>query len=521
MAKNFSLILPTRSRLSLVKRLFGSIIETSANLDLLEIILCIDEDDPESRKISHPLLAIKKIIVPQRSFGSIIRDCYSKSTARYIVLINDDVIFRTKNWDIKALEALSRFSDDLVLVYCNDLYYGKRLSTFPILSRTTCDLMDNICPAKYNSHCIDSHIFDIFKRLSQLGHKRLIYLPNVIFEHMHYGVTLSSYEGNYFNANHADDQLSYLSFAEERQQIAFKMAQYIESSAKKTSKPSPLLVSLVIHFSNNLSQYTATCLETIYDDNKYKQLDFEIVIISDDSTKNISSFPKKLRDRITMVSCKDANTAKAFNKGATIAKGDYLVFLDDKCIPRGGWLQALAESARNQEVAIVGSKWLNPRNGRVEHIGVSFFEDNKTIKDTCIYKGFPPVHPAVDKIREFQAVKIPGMLVKKDFFLHVNGFDENLIGLEYIDLCLKVRKLGKKVIYSPQASLYRYDREITEKDTINSINLKKLPPKLRNQIECDLEKQLSQDGFSLCSITKTHYICPSEKKVNKLNGEKR
>ncbi len=506
MVKNFSLILPTRSRPDLVKRLFSSILETTANLDLLEIILCIDEDDPESHKISHALLAIKKIIATQRGMGSIIRNCYSKSTARYIILVNDDVIFRTKNWDIKVLEVFSRFPDDLALVYCNDLYYGRRLSSFPILSRTACNLMDNICPAKYKSHCIDSHIFDTFKRLSRLGHERLVYLPNVILEHMHYGVTLSSYEGNFFNANRTNDQLSFLSLAEQRQQTAFKMAQYIESSARKTPKSPPPLVSIIIHPSNNLPQHTAACLEDIICDNKSKQLDFEIVIISDDSTKGISSLPKKLRDKAIILSCNDANTAKAFNKGAAIAKGDYLVFLDDKCLPRGGWLEALTESAKDQEIAIVGSKWLNPRNGRVEHIGVSFFQDNGTIRDTCIYAGLSPVHPAVDKIREFQAVKIPGMLVKKDIFLQVNGFDENLIGLEHIDLCLKIRKLGKKVIYSPQASLYHYDQKTAEKDTINSTNLKNLPPRLKKQIECDLEKQLSEDGFSLCSDEAAFHI---------------
>ncbi len=506
MVKNFSLILPTRNRLDLVQRLFSSILETSANLDLLEIILCIDEDDPESHKISHALLAIKKIIATQRGMGGIIRNCYSKSTARYIILLNDDVIFRTKNWDIKVLEAFSRFPDDLALVYCNDLYYGRRLSSFPILSRTACDLMDNICPAKYKSHCIDSHIFDIFKRLSQLGHERLVYLPNVIFEHMHYGVTLSSYEGKFFNTNRTNDQLSYLSLSEQRQQIAFKMAQHIESSARKTPKSSPPLVSIVIHPSNNPPQSITRLLENIIYDNKHKQLDLEIVIISDDSAKNISPLPKRLRDKITIVSCNDTNTAKALNKGAAIAKGDYLVFLDDKCLPRGGWLETLVESAKDQNVAIVGSKWLNPRNGRVEHIGVSFFQNNGTIKDTCLYRGLTPVHPAVDKIREFQAVKIPGTLVKRDIFLQVNGFDESLIGLEHIDLCLKVRKSGKKVIYSPNASLYHYEHETTEKDKINSVGLKNLPLKLRNQIECDLEKQLSEDRFSLCLEEATCHI---------------
>ncbi|MGA2916347.1 MAG: hypothetical protein ABSE89_10010 [Sedimentisphaerales bacterium] len=441
--------------------------------------------------------------------GDIFKLCYDKNTSRYMILINDDIIFRTNNWDIKVLEAFSHFPDDLALVYPNDLYYGKKLSSFPVMSRTVCDLMGGICPCGYRNHAIDSHIFDIFGRLAALGYERRKYLPEVIFEHMHYGVTLASYEGN-FCPDHSEDQSLYLSFAENRQQIAVKMAQYIQSYPEKKFSPSRPSVSVIMCVSDNLSKSAITCLEAIYEDNEYKRLDYEIIIISNNlpNKNEISSLPKDLKRRIKMVCYRDESTAKILHKAATVSNKDYLVFLNDGCLPRSGWLQALMEAAASDQVGVVGSKWINPRNGRIEHIGLSFFQDNEFVRETCLYKGFPPGHPVVNRTREFQAVKIPGMLVKKDTFLQLNSFDESLIGLEHLDLCLKIRELGKSVLYAPQASLYCNCQEIIGKDTSNSINLENLQLKLKTRVKCDLEKQLAEDGFTLCSTPQGRCISP-------------
>jgi hypothetical protein len=385
MVKNFSLILPTRGRLYLVNRLLDSIIETTSNLDSLEIILCVDEDDTESRQITHPLLSIRMISIPKRTsgMGDIFKLCYEKNTSRYMILINDDVVFRTNNWDIKILEALSPFPDEVVLVYPNDLYYGRKLSSFSVISRTVCDLMSGVCPSGYRSHGIDSHIFDIFERLAALGFERRKYLPKVIFEHMHYGVTLASYEGNYC-PDHSQDQLLFSSFADKRQEIAVKMAKYIQSYSGKESPHLLPSVSIIMYTGSNgnLSESARTCLEVIYEDNKYRQLNYEIIIISNVllNKKAVSSFPEDLRCRTKLIYCENESTAGILHKAIAVSNTDYLVFLNDKCLPTSGWLAALVEAAGDDEVGIVGSKWINPRNGRIEHIGLSFYQDNGFVK---------------------------------------------------------------------------------------------------------------------------------------------
>ncbi|MCD4830499.1 MAG: glycosyltransferase [Anaerohalosphaeraceae bacterium] len=501
MAKTFSLVLPTRGRLYLVKRLFDSIVATTSNPDLLEIFLFVDEDDIESRQIDSPLLDIRKVIIPLDGSGmaDIFKLFSDKNTARYMMLLNDDLVFRTKNWDVKMLEAFSQFPDDLALVYPNDLYYGEKLSCFPVISQALSELLGGTCHTGYKSHSIDSHIFDIFERLAKLGYERRKYLSKVIVEHMHYGVSIASYKDDNFYPDHSDDISLYSSLAEHRQQIAVKIAQHIQSHPKKDLPVLPS-VSVIMSVSGDSLVSAKNCLEMIYEDNEYKQLDYEIIIVSDDvdllNKKIFSSLPKVLRCKTKHVPCGGMATAGILHKAVAMATKDYVVFINDKCLPRCGWLEALVELAENENAGIVSSKWVNSRNGRIEHIGLSFFNESENIKATCLYKGLAQNHPAVNRIREFQAVKMPGLLVKKDIFNKVNGFGGSQIGLEPLELCLKVRKLNKKVLYSPQASLY-YNNENSNSNT----NSKCLPTELAKRFECDMEKHFAENGFNLCSAS--------------------
>src|SRR5262249_26043434 len=45
------------------------------------------------------------------------------------------------------------------------------------------EMAGGICPPEYIRYRIDDHIEDVFNLLGCLGHKRTIYLPDVIFEH--------------------------------------------------------------------------------------------------------------------------------------------------------------------------------------------------------------------------------------------------------------------------------------------------------------------------------------------------
>jgi hypothetical protein len=226
---NFSLLLPTRGRPHLISKLFTSIVETTAHLEELEVVLYIDEDDLSSHKISHPSLRIKKLIRPRTTMGCINRACYEASEGRFVMLLNDDVLFRTSNWDLAVINAFAQFPDSIVLVYGNDLFRGRQMASFPILSRTTCELMGSICPSEYRGDLIDVHIFDIFKRLARFGYDRILYLEDVIFEHLHFLVNKSQFDATYMGRVSEVDIPIYGGMFVERHRAALRLAEYIKN----------------------------------------------------------------------------------------------------------------------------------------------------------------------------------------------------------------------------------------------------------------------------------------------------
>jgi len=179
----FSFLLPTRGRPGQVQRFVRSVIETAARLEQVEVILCVDDDDPVSHEIDCSPLSAKTVVVPPGiSMGALNRSCFEASSGRYIMLINDDVVIRTHDWDTTILSLFRGYHDDILLVHVNDLLFRDKLCTFPILSRRAC-LEIGLCPDEYHRYRLDDHIFDTYCLLAHLGHKRIVYLSDVVFEH--------------------------------------------------------------------------------------------------------------------------------------------------------------------------------------------------------------------------------------------------------------------------------------------------------------------------------------------------
>ena len=61
-------------------------------------------------------------------------------------------------------------------------------------------------------------------------------------------------------------------------------------------------------------------------------------------------------------------------------------------------------------------------------------------------------------MQEISAVTAACMMVKTSVFKAVGGFDEELkVAFNDIDLCMKVRKYGVKIVFTPYAELYHYE----------------------------------------------------------------
>src|SRR5262245_33260890 len=183
----FSLVVPTRRRAEQLRRLLDSLAATAAHPRLIEVILVVDEDDIPSLQFQYDGLPLKRVIgQPGQTMGNLNRAGYEASSGRYVMLLNDDVVARTPGWDDQVLECFRGFADDILLVHTNDLIFREDLCTFPIVSRTFCELAGGICPPEYARYRIDDHIGDVFNLLAVLGEPRTVYLPDVVFEHFNY-----------------------------------------------------------------------------------------------------------------------------------------------------------------------------------------------------------------------------------------------------------------------------------------------------------------------------------------------
>lgn len=197
MAPSISILLPTRGRPEQAERLLHSVVEMSADPSRLEVILYVDEDDTASHAIQCDELSISQIIGPRLNMGGLNMACLKRATGDIIVPLNDDMVIRTSGWDHRLIAIHEKFPDEVYLAYPNDLHTGELLCSTPILSRTTCEVLTHPFPEAYQGGFIDYHIMDIFKRLQVLGEGRVVYLGDVVIEHLHYQYGKSESDATY------------------------------------------------------------------------------------------------------------------------------------------------------------------------------------------------------------------------------------------------------------------------------------------------------------------------------------
>lgn len=213
-----SLLMPTRGRQPLVRRFFESVLKNTFDKTRVELILYVDDDDFESHKICSNDLNLRVIIGPRKTMGAYNTECYEDATGDVIILVNDDMVIRTPNWDLKIDELHNSIDDQIYLAYGNDLFKGKDLCAFPILSRKTCKLLKKPYPTEYRGAFIDTHLFDIFKRLEKMGINRTFYMEDLIFEHMHYRLGKAEKDQTYVKRGRFDDDPTFIGLTGLRKQ---------------------------------------------------------------------------------------------------------------------------------------------------------------------------------------------------------------------------------------------------------------------------------------------------------------
>lgn len=242
-----SLLLPTKNRVERLKSFLNSILETANHIQDIEVILYIDQGDSVSEQFTFgsEKLKVIKIIGPHTSMGHANSTCLAKASGDLIMLVNDDILIRTPGWDDIVISQAKRYSDEIFLLFPNDLFKTNKLSAFPIISKKLCSLIQAPFPDCFQGSFIDSHLFDIFNRLKRKGIDRIAFLSDVVFEHMHYRLKKSEVDKTYLERNRFGDDATFLSLHTYRNQLAHYLFDYIRFN-QKISIPLPILPDVKI-----------------------------------------------------------------------------------------------------------------------------------------------------------------------------------------------------------------------------------------------------------------------------------
>jgi len=221
-------------------------------------------------------------------------------------------------------------------------------------------------------------------------------------------------------------------------------------------------VSVIIPNKNAYS-LLKNCLDSIFARTLYP--DYEIVIAENnsDDPKTLAYY-KELQKTgyVKVVDCSGPfNFSAINNKAAKEASGELLLFLNNDIeVISPDWMNQMAMLAVRDENGCVGAKLLYPDN-TVQHAGVVIGTGLDRVASHAFWRlgmDDPGYMMKMAFANDVMAVTGACLMVRKEIFDQVEGFDENLaVAYNDIDLCMKVYSLGKTNVFQPAAELTHFE----------------------------------------------------------------
>ena len=169
--------------------------------------------------------------------------------------------------------------------------------------------------------------------------------------------------------------------------------------------------------------------------NQFKDLntiDFELIVSDGGSQDKTVEIAKKYTKNVLVI--KEKHTiAFARNEGAKIAKGEYLVFLDADVFiknPNDFFRQALLEFEKDKKLVALTAK-------------LKVLPEFETFLDNFFHFIINFIHWLSCNILNFGNASGEFQMIKKDIFLKIGGYNEDLVVSEDIELFLRLSKIGK------------------------------------------------------------------------------
>ena len=205
--------------------------------------------------------------------------------------------------------------------------------------------------------------------------------------------------------------------------------------------PLPKISVIIVNY--NGKKLLEKCLESLF---KIDYNNFEVILVDNNSTDGSMEFVTKNYPKIIVIKL-DSNKgfAEPNNIGTKIAKGEYLLFLNNDTVTTTNFISEMVKVLeKDEKIAICKSLLLKPdRNidssgDFIDKMGIVYNSKTKT-----------------DEIKEISSARGACMLIRKKIFDKLGGFDEKFFfSFEDVDLGWRSWILGYKVVIVPNSIVY-------------------------------------------------------------------
>ena len=204
------------------------------------------------------------------------------------------------------------------------------------------------------------------------------------------------------------------------------------------------------------------CIRPMLTEGTYKNLEF--VIVENNSTEQVTwDYYEKIQKEFPNVHVvrweREFNYSAINNFGVQHAKGEYLLFMNNDIeLIAKNFVEEMLGFVQREDVGIAGARLLY-EDDTIQHAGVVIgFGGIAGHTFIGLHKSENSYFNRAMCAQDYSAVTAACMMSKRSVFDAVGGFTEELaVAFNDIDYCMKVRKLGKLVVYAPYAVLHHYE----------------------------------------------------------------
>ncbi len=236
-------------------------------------------------------------------------------------------------------------------------------------------------------------------------------------------------------------------------------------------------VSIVIP-AHNKFEVTYNCLASIA--GASNSASYEVILVDDGSSDQTTGIEELVSGMTVLRNELAQGFILSSNRGASVAKGEYVVMLNNDTEVMANWLdELLAPFGQFDKVGAVGAKLIYP-DGTLQEAGGLIWGNGDAWN---VGRNGNASDPMYNYVRQVDYLTGACVMLPRDLWTELGGFDTHFVPAYYedTDLSFRVRAAGYKTVYTPFCQVVHYEGQSNGSSTASGVKRHQLinEPKFR------------------------------------------